>query len=69
MVIADESGGVDTSRIPSWPPSNVNVRSNVFATIKSDPKGSEYDRFLLEWVVKSYWPITKFKVEYKGKQM
>ena len=35
------------------------------AEIKSDPKGTETDRFLLEWKARSVSPISSFKVEYK----
>lgn len=38
------------------------------ATIKSDPKGPEYDRFSLEWNARSLSPITRFKIQYKGLQ-
>ena len=36
------------------------------AVVKSDPKGTEYDRFQVEWVANSYSAITNFKIEYKG---
>ena len=35
------------------------------ALIKSDQKGSEYDRFNLEWTARSLTTVEKFKVEYK----
>ncbi len=38
------------------------------ASIKSDPKGPEYDRFSLEWNARSLSPINRFKIQYKGLQ-
>ena len=38
------------------------------ATVKSDPKGPEYDRFTLEWNARSLSQINRFKIEYKGLQ-
>lgn len=35
------------------------------ANMLSDPKGTEYNRFHLEWTAESFSPITKFKVEFK----
>merc|ERR1711976_427618 len=36
------------------------------AIIKSDQKGTEYNRFHLEWTAISFSPITTFKIEYKA---
>ena len=36
------------------------------ADITSEPKGTEYDRFHLDWTAESYSPISKFRVEFKA---